>query len=229
MFDGDNGWAISSAETYEDLARRDAVEAASLFDLLERQIVPLFYERYGGPVPRRWVRRVKASLRSLGPRVSASRMVRDYVEQMYEPAARRADTMGEAGGARARELAAWKQRVAKAWPSVRIHAVDSESTLVDLGSSRKVEAVVDLGSLDRDDIEVQLLHGPVGSNEELNPASVLPMELVGLDGEGSYRYAGSFVCERAGRYGFTVRVVPSHPDLSTFAELGCVTWANAPA
>jgi glycogen phosphorylase len=228
MFDGENGWAISSAETYEDLARRDAVEAASLFDLLERQIVPLFYERYGGPVPRRWVRRIKASLRSLGPRVSASRMVRDYVEQMYEPAARRADTMGGSGGARARELAAWKQRVAKAWLSVQIKSVDTESTLVDLGSSKKVEAVVDLGSLDRDDVEVQLLHGPVGSNEELQPASVLPMELVGLDGEGSYRYAGAFVCERAGRYGFTVRVVPAHPDLTTFAELGCVTWAGPP-
>jgi starch phosphorylase len=154
-------------------------------------------------------------------------MVRDYVEQMYEPAARRADTMGQSGGAKARELAAWKQRVAKAWASVRIQAIDTESTLVDLGSSKKVEATVDLGSLDRDDVEVQLLHGPVGSNEELERASVLPMELVGLD-EGAYRYAGSFVCERAGRYGFTVRVVPSHPDLTTFAELGCVSWASSP-
>ena len=108
MFDGENGWAISSAETYEDLARRDEVEAESLFDLLERQIVPLFYERYGGPVPRRWVRRVKASLRSLGPQVSASRMVRDYVEEMYEPAAVSADSLGAKGGERAKALSAWK-------------------------------------------------------------------------------------------------------------------------
>src|SRR5581483_9386794 len=102
MFNGENGWAISSAETYEDLTRRDEVEAESLFDLLERQIVPLFYERYGGPVPRRWVRRVKASLRTLGPQVSASRMVRDYVEEMYEPAAARADAMAAAGADRLR-------------------------------------------------------------------------------------------------------------------------------
>jgi len=240
MFDGDNGWAISSAETYGDTARRDEVEAASLFDLLERQIVPLFYERYGGPVPRRWVRRVKASLRSLGPRVSASRMVRDYVERMYEPAATRADAMSEDGGGRARDLAAWKQRVLKGWPAVRVHSVETEATLVDLGASKKVEAVVALGPLDQADVEVQLLHGPVGQNEELQPASIVTMELVGLDGAhpdhegpaasdlhgGSYRYAGSFACERAGRYGFAVRVVPSHPDLTTFAELGCVAWAG---
>src|SRR5205807_1495298 len=80
MYDGENGWAIASAETYDDLARRDEVEAESLFDLLERQIVPLFYDRFEGPVPRRWVRRVKASLRTLGPRVVATRMVRDYVD-----------------------------------------------------------------------------------------------------------------------------------------------------
>jgi starch phosphorylase len=234
MFDGENGWAISSAETYEDLAKRDEVEAESLFDLLERQIVPLFYERYGGPVPRRWVRRVKASLRSLGPQVSASRMVRDYVEVMYEPAARRTDTLGAEGGERAKALSAWKQQLVRSWPAVRILSVDTESTLVDLGSAKKVEALVALGQLDEHDVEVQLLHGPVGANEELQPAAVVTLDLVGLDepapadgGEAKNlrRYSGSFACERAGRYGFTVRVVPSHPDLRNFAELGCVAWA----
>jgi starch phosphorylase len=234
MFDGDNGWAISSAETYEDLAKRDEVEAESLFDLLERQIVPLFYERYGGPVPRRWVRRVKASLRSLGPQVSASRMVRDYVEVMYEPAALRADSLGAEGGERAKALSSWKQQLVRSWPTVRILSVDTESTLVDLGSSKKVEALVALGQLDQRDVEVQLLHGPVGANEELQPAAIVTMDLVGLDEPGPadggeaknlHRYSGSFACERAGRYGFTVRVVPSHPDMRNFAELGCVAWA----
>src|SRR5207302_9550477 len=93
MYEGDNGWAIASAETYDDVDRRDRVEAESLFNLLERQIVPLFYDRFEGPVPRRWVRRVKRSLRTLGPRGVASRMVRDYVEQVYEAIAGRADLM----------------------------------------------------------------------------------------------------------------------------------------
>ncbi|HYH47978.1 MAG TPA: alpha-glucan family phosphorylase, partial [Acidimicrobiia bacterium] len=235
MFDGENGWAISSAETYDDLAKRDEVEAESLFDLLERQIVPLFYERLGGPVPRRWVRRVKACLRSLGPQVSASRMVRDYTEEMYEPAALRADTMAADGGARAKALATWKHSLYRAWPAVRVISVETESTQVDLGASKKVEAVVALGQLEQTDVEVQLLHGPVGANEELQPADVVTMELVGVDepapggggdGKGFYRYSGSFGCETAGRYGFTVRVVPSNDDLRTFAEMGCVAWAS---
>ena len=185
-------------------------------------------------MPRRWVRRVKASLRSLGPQVSASRMVRDYVEEMYEPAALRADSLGDAGGERAKALSAWKQQLARAWPAVRVISVETESTLVDLGASKKVEAVVALGQLDQHDVEVQLLHGPVGANEELQPAAIVTMDLVGLDepapaaGEAKnlHRYSGSFACERAGRYGFTVRVVPRHPDLRTFAELGCVAWAR---
>jgi starch phosphorylase len=226
MFDGENGWAISSAETYDDPVRRDEVEAASLFDLLERQIVPLFYERFGGPVPRRWVHKVKSSLRSLGWRVSASRMVRDYVEEMYEPAAARVEVLTADRGKRARALTAWKERVSKGWPAVRVLSVETEAALVDLGSFKKVEAVVALGSLSEADVEVQLLHGSVGSTEELTPASVVTMEQVGLDGDQGWRYAGSFACDAAGRYGFTVRVVPSHPDLTTFAELGSITWAG---
>jgi starch phosphorylase len=229
MFDGDNGWAITSAETYDDLGRRDKVEADSLFDLLERQVVPLFYERVGGPVPRRWVRRVKASLRSLGPRVSASRMVRDYVEQMYEPAAARADVLSADSCARARDLAAWKHRTAKAWPDVRVDSVESDASLIDLGASKTVEAVVVLGTLSDADVEVQLIHGPVASSEEIRPPEKATMSLAGKGKDGLYRYTGSFDCGRAGRYGFTVRVVPRHDDLTTFAELGCATWAGSPA
>jgi starch phosphorylase len=87
MFDGDNGWAIPSAEEETDLARRDQIEAAALFDLLEGEIIPLFYERDGDGLPRRWLERVRTSLASLGPRVTADRMVREYVERFYEPAA----------------------------------------------------------------------------------------------------------------------------------------------
>ena len=144
---------------------------------------------------------------------------------MYEPAARGADTMGASGGERAKALSTWKQTVNRAWPQVKVISVETESVQVDLGASKKVEAVVNLGQLSEHDVEVQLLHGPVGANEELQPSDVVTMELVGL-AEPGYRYSGSFACDHAGRYGFTVRVVPSHDDLRTFAELGCVAWAS---
>ena len=224
MFDGENGWAISSAESVDDLAKRDQLEADSLFALLEDQIVPLFYDRTQGPVPRRWVRRVKASLASLGPKVSASRMVRDYVAELYEPTAARADALTAAGAARARALAGWKERVAAAWKGVHIDAVEADPAAPDLGSEREVEAVVAFGDLGPDDVEVQLLHGPVGRNDELQSTTVVPMALAGPADDDHLRYRGSFPCDRTGRYGFTVRVVPAHPDLVTPVELGRVAW-----
>jgi glycogen phosphorylase len=228
MFDGGNGWAISSAESYEDLAHRDQVEADSLFEILERQIIPLYYDRFEGRVPRRWVRRIKASLRSLGPRVVASRMVRDYVEQMYEPMAGRADVMAQGQYARARSLAEWKRRILAAWPDVHVHAVESEerAAVADLGATRHVKVLVGLGRLAGDDVAVQLLHGPVGPNDELTDTSVVTLSLAGLgDQPHEYLFEGSFVCERAGRYGIAVRVLPFHPDLVIPAEMGCVAWA----
>ena len=226
MFDGRNGWAISSAETYDDLERRDAVEADSLYEILERQIVPLFYERVDGPVPRRWVQRIKDALVSLGPQVVASRMVRDYVTQMYEPVAARADAMAASGFARARALSAWKDRLRDEWGDVHLVSVESDHAVADLGAERSVHAVVSLGSLTGGDVAVQLVHGPVGSNDEIAEPAIVAMDPNGLDdAPGTYRYTGRFSCGTAGRYGFTVRVVPAHPDLVTSVELGYVAWA----
>ena len=225
MFDGDNGWAISSAEDVDDIERRDELEASALFDLLERQVVPLFYETYGGPVPRRWLKRVRKSLTSLGPRVTASRMVADYVERLYEPTAARTDTLAAEGLARARALAAWKQRVAEAWHGVHVDRVDGDMAAVELGASRDVEAVVSLGSLSADDVDVQLVHGPVGQGDELTERTCVSMRPGGPADDDHARYVGSLECSRAGRYGLTVRIVPRHADLVDNSELGLAAWA----
>jgi len=218
LFDGENGWAITSAEGVDDLAKRDHAEAESLFALLEGQIVPMFYERSDAPLPRRWIRHVKESLATLGPKVVASRMVRDYVEQLYEPTAARADALGADGAARAAALAAWKHRVRAAWPNVAVRAVDADGGTGDLGSERSVTAQVALGDLDPADVQVQLLHGPVGQSDDIDHFAVVAME------PGDKGFTGTFRCEHPGRYGFTVRVVPDHPDLVSPVELGLVAW-----
>ncbi|HJR26007.1 MAG TPA: alpha-glucan family phosphorylase [Acidimicrobiales bacterium] len=223
-FDGENGWAISSAEHEEDLERRDEIEAGSLFELLERQVVPLFYERWQGPVPRRWVHRMQRSLVTLGPYVTAARMVRDYAEQLYEPAAASADALSASGHARAKALAEWKARIAAGWSGVHVDHLDLPGAVAELGVERTVEAIVSLGQLTPDDVEVQLIHGPAGQSAELTDPTILPMAPAGQADDGHLRYTGSFVCETAGRYGATVRVVPSHPDLASSLELGLVAW-----
>ena len=226
MFDGANGWAIPSAESYGDLDHRDQVEADSLFQTLERQIVPLFYDRFEARVPRRWVRRIKSSLQSLGPQVMASRMVKDYVTGMYEPIAARADRMVSDDFARTRALAEWEHRIQRTWGEVKVDEVRSEpATMVaDLWTTRAVDVVVRVGSLSTDDVAVELLHGPVGPTGELTETTIVRLSLVGAVDDG-FRYRGSFVCERTGHYGMALRVVPSNPDLAVPTEIGCLTWA----
>ncbi|MBN2623058.1 MAG: hypothetical protein JXA83_06815, partial [Acidimicrobiales bacterium] len=121
-------------------------------------------------------------------------------------------------------LAAWKQRVRDAWHGVHIDRVDGDLT-ADLGGSRPVEAVVALGDLGADDVDVQLIHGPVGQADELTSHSIVSMSPAGATDEHHARYTGVLETDHAGRYGFTVRVVPRHHDLVGSAELGLAAWA----
>jgi starch phosphorylase len=169
---------------------------------------------------------VKESLASLGPQVIASRMVRDNTEHQYEPTAARADALGSERGVRAVALAGWKERVRNAWKAVHVDAVETETTSIDLGQSRTVTAVVALGDLGEDDVQVQLLHGPVGQNDELTRTEIVSMSSIGTVDDEHVRFTGAFACDDAGRYGFTVRVVPSNGDLVTPVELGLVAWGG---
>ncbi|MGH9139329.1 MAG: alpha-glucan family phosphorylase [Acidimicrobiales bacterium] len=224
-FDGENGWAISTAEMLEDDERRDEVEAHSLFELLEHQIVPLFYDRRGAS-PRSWVAKVKHALRTLGPAVTASRMVRDYVQELYEPTAAQAERLTADGAAPAKELAAWKDRVTAAWGGVHVDDVSADGEPTEVGSDRTVEAVVALGELSPDDVEVQLVHGQVVRDGELVDTTTVAMVPGERASDGHVTYVGTFPCEQAGRRGVTVRVVPSHPLLVVPVELGRIAWAS---
>jgi starch phosphorylase len=148
-------------------------------------------------------------------------MVRDYVTEIYEPLADRANSLSANGFTRAKSLAAWKAEVREAWPAVKVEGVATESAAADLGAHRMVTATVDLGPLAGGDVAVQLLHGAVGPDGELlDPTTVIMHPIDGTN------YVGTLTCDSAGRYGYTVRIVPSHPDLGAFVELGCVAWVD---
>ncbi|MCU1357344.1 MAG: alpha-glucan phosphorylase [Acidimicrobiales bacterium] len=225
MFDGENGWAITSAEDHHDLEQRDRLEADSLFDLLEHQIVPLFHDRPGdGGLPRGWIAKIKHNLASLGPEVVASRMVRDYVTDLYEPTAGSADSLRSNGFERARALAAWKERVLGAWDGIKVEEVVASDEHAELGATRDVTVVLALGDLSPDDVAVEVVHGRVGQHDELDTRAVTTLACTDPS-PGQATYAGAIACDAPGRYGFTVRVVPSHPDIPTRVDLGRLTWA----
>ena len=228
MFDGNNGWQVASAELYAD-AHRDEVETASLFEVLERQVIPLYYDHAGGRFPRQWVARVKDSLASLGPRVQASRMVREYAELMYEPMAKRAQVLSANGFSRAKELAGWKAMVREAWSEVSVISVGTETidAVTDLGATRLISAEVVLGKLTPKEVSVELLVGPLPGGEDMAHWEVVRMRCKGETIPGVTTWEGSFVADEAGRHGLTVRAVPAHPDLAVPAEMGAMAWAKS--
>ena len=227
-YDGENGWAIPSADGVEDPDRRDDLEATALYELIENEVAPRFYDTSHDGLPLRWIEMVRHTLKSLGPKVLATRMLRDYVRDLYVPAARSARDINH-DFAGAVELAGWKSRVRSAWDGVRIDHVDSAgvSDVAQVGDQLSVTAYVSLGELAPEDVEVQVVHGRVrGTEDTLADPVVAPLEHAEAYEGGRHRYAATVPLDRAGPFGYTVRVLPRHARLTAPAELGCVTWAE---
>jgi starch phosphorylase len=230
-YDGNNGWAIPSADGVADPDRRDELEAAALYDLLGQSVAPLFYDRDGDGLPRRWLEMVAHTLRTLGPKAQATRMVRQYVTEFYLPAAQssRALAAGEAPFGGARGLAAWKERVAKAWPAVAIEHIEADDGEQGPGSQLSVRATIALGELSTQDVAVQVAYGRAGDDDEIIDPSFADLDLEGEPTGAAARYAGEAELSRPGPFGYTVRVLPRHPLLADPAEMGLVTLPEAPA
>ncbi|GAB6986122.1 alpha-glucan family phosphorylase [Nocardioides pyridinolyticus] len=222
-YDGDNGWAIPTADGVEDVDHRDDLEAAALYDLIEHEVAPRFYDLDADGVPTRWLEMTRHTLKSLGPKVLATRMVRDYVRQLYAPSAATARRLNSdyAGAA---ELAAWKKKVRSGWPSVRVEHVESSGVgdAPEVGDSVSVRAFVALGSLTPDDVDVQLVHGRSTGEDELVDTVVESMHVAESYEGGRHRFDGGVTLDRSGAFGYTVRVIPRNDLLASPAELGVV-------
>lgn len=222
-YDGSNGWAIPTADGVEDVDHRDDLEAAALYDLIENDVAPRFYDLGPDGVPTRWLEMLRHTLKSLGPKVLATRMVRDYVRQLYSPAATTSRRLNSdyAGAA---ELAAWKKKVRAGWPSVRVEHVESSGVgdAPEVGDRMSVRAFVALGDLAPSDVDVQLLHGRSNGDDELSDVHVASLAVAESYEAGRHRFDGDLVLDHSGSFGYTVRVIPRNELLASPAELGVV-------
>jgi starch phosphorylase len=224
-YDGENGWEIPTADGLADEGRRDDLEAAALYALLENSVQPRFYDRDDNGVPNRWVEMVRHTLQSLGPKVLASRMVRDYTEKYYAPAAQ-SFTRTSAPGA-ALDLAAYRLRAKEAWPKIQITDVDSTG-LPDtpvLGSELTLTAAVQLAGLRPDEVVVQAVLGRVDAADALQDPATVAMTHTGSGDGGTDIFTTTTPLPLAGSLGYTVRVLPHHRLLAGDNELGLVTLA----
>lgn len=225
-YDGNNGWAIPSADGVEDPDKRDDIEANALYDLIENEVAPRFYDLDDEGLPTRWIEMVRHTLKSLGPKVLSTRMLREYTNRLYSPAAVASRAMNHSYEG-ASELAAWKARVVGGWSEVRVDHVESEglSDSPEIGGGLDLHAFVSLGGLSPDDVEVQVVHGRVKGEDDLVDTTTTSLALAETYEGGRHRFDGHLQLARAGSFGYTVRILPKNPFLASPAELGLVAFA----
>jgi starch phosphorylase len=221
------GWAIGDRRAYDDPNQQDHLESISLFDLLEREIVPMFYHRDAAGLPQGWIKSMRASMGGLTAVFSTDRMVSEYLTRFYEPAANDMRLLSANGLAPTREVAAWVSKVQATWPSVQVVRVAGLADTVAAGTALHVEADIALGDLNPDEVDVHLAYGLIDGEGVLSNPSLTLLEPTKAAGNSLHSYATQGVrSARSGRHGYALRVTPRHPSLPMPYPLGLVRWSD---
>lgn len=228
-YNGKNGWVIGDEIPYESEHHQDDADSRSLYNLLETELIPLYFRRDESGIPRGWIKMMKESIRSLTPAFSTHRMVQDYTREFYIPCIERMQKVYASNFSYARELAVWKQNIQKAWPQVQILADRDGSSLRDKnaksGDTITLDVIVQLGSLSPDDVAVEVYYGPISGNRIVQGESV-EMNAAGQHDSSSFRYTAGINISDGGEYGYTFRVFPKHPNLFNRYEMPFMKWAG---
>ncbi len=228
-FDPEIGWKIGNGEEYTDPDYQDELESRQLYNMLETQIIPLFYTRGEDGLPREWIQRVKQSMKKLGPFFNTHRMVQQYFDNFYKTAFEKRQTFSERKWSNAKELASWKENTKNNWNNIKLINLGNHdnSKPISVGESLPITAEISLGELTPQDVEVQVYYGPLDhqDNPEYNETIVLNPESKKTK-DSNYKFTGSITTRRSGQQGFTIRVLPKNSLLINPFELGLIYWAG---
>ncbi len=218
------GWAIGSGEFYEDEEEQDEVESKLLYELLEREIVPRYYDRGRDGLPRDWIAMMKASMQTLGPRFASHRMLMEYTERYYTPALAHARRVSGNGFAAAKELAKYVDRLAAGWQDIAVVETPRvPDRQLGVGERLELHTEVRLGRLRPEDVAVELAYGPMRGSGRIDGAQCATMQHVRTS-NGTSLFTTEITLTRAGRQGMAVRVLPSHPGLVQRFVPGYIAW-----
>ena len=241
----DGGWAIGSGQSYGDDGYQDTIESQAIYDILENEIVPLFYTRSADNLPRAWIRRVKNSIKWIAPRFNTHRMVADYTESFYDPSVGKYNYLRETNYDKAREFSKWKSEIKAAWPEFAVkdvvmeigngngngngnEQIKSKQLTLKVGSKLNVRALIKLGKINPNDISVELYHGPVDTWGNIRQGSAVRMDYKeSAEQQGEHWFTGSISCPKAGQHGAAVRILPMHEQLVNPYEMGLILWGTA--
>lgn len=224
-YDGRNGWAIKPASPLLDEYRRNREEARTLYEILQDQVIPLYYDRNALGFSPGWIKMAKHSMATLMPRFNATRMVGQYVSKFYLPASRQWRRFIESDFEVARQIAEWKRKVLEFWGGVRIRRLDTGPRAIHFGESVRCEVAVQLNGLAPEDVRVEKLMGRQRKRDKLKEYRRYPFEYVGLTNEqGEHVFALEMTPELCGKLEYHVRVYPHHERLTHPFETGLMVW-----
>jgi glycogen phosphorylase len=228
-YNSKNGWAIGPEITEGSPEFQNEVDSDSLFNILENQIIPLYYAKPDGRIPIAWIQLMRESMRSVTPVFNTHRMVKEYTERLYEPAARGFKALSSNNCQPAVELAKWKHATRVDWPHIWIESVETSQAgraSMFVGDKLEIVARVFLGPVDPTHVRVQAYVGESDNGTLRNPYTVDLSSVEKGGDQGLYRFSGMIPASESGSYGFNVRVIPTHPNLVQEHELRLITWAR---
>ncbi len=228
-FDPEVGWKIGNGEDYTDPDYQDEVESRLLYNTLESSIVPLFYARGEDDLPRRWILKVKNSMKKLGPVFNTHRMVEEYFDKYYRPSFEIRKQLSQSQWLKCKELTSWKAKVKESWSSVKVVNVKTSenSKRIFVGERFPVEVEIDLGTLTHEDVVVQIYYGPMEDNDNpQNNSTVIMNADPKKTKSGLTKFTGRIVCKESGHQGYTIRILPKNDLLINPFELDVVYWAS---
>lgn len=227
-YDPELGWKIGNGEEYEDLDYQDEIESRLIYETLEKEIVPTFYERGEDKLPRKWISMMKSSMKNLGSFFNTERMVQQYTEKFYLKAYEKRKFIMANDWEKAKAFTSWKNNMLSSWKDVRFinFSAENKDTDIKVGSEFVISAEVALGNLKPDDVDVQIYYGKKDDMEKPHSNRFITMECENTNArDGRYIYKGKISCDTTGLYGYTLRILPNHPLFINPFELGLIKWA----
>lgn len=219
------GWAIGTEDDFNDPAYQDAVESHALYNVLENDVIPCFYNRESGGLPLRWLNMMRASMQMALASFCAQKMVSRYNETFYESAVSNYDALTRASAEEAIHLTAVHDRLREKWSALSIEPpVRKDKAQLRVGQSLTLSTIVSLGELTPEEVDVEIFYGRVKTLENLTEGKARSMTVRENLGHGVYRYECDLPCELAGRFGYTARVTPKADSFIKFTP-GLITWA----
>ncbi|MFH2058677.1 MAG: alpha-glucan family phosphorylase [Pseudomonadota bacterium] len=225
-YNENRGWAIGNGDTYDDHNYQDEVESQALFNILENDVIPKFYDRKRGNPPLKWIGMMKQAMIMAITDFSSDRMVREYSARFYIPGSKQFKILTQDNCLKANELALIESRLIAKWGNIRLSqpklTMESDFTV---GDTFRITVEVFLGELKPDEVELQVYHGRVRTSEQLEGSRSENMWLQETISEGVHIYACTITCADSGRFGYTARVIPKGDEILSYIP-GLITWAG---